>query len=65
MTKPPPPAGKLESLQQTIRRMQTQYVSTGGFRVEDVRRVLGDPKDGVVVQVPDGYTPNENRKPPK
>ena len=48
------PPTEMPSLQDTVTRMQEHYRQTGSYLAQDVKRVLGDPRDSVAATV----TPN-------
>jgi hypothetical protein len=42
-------AAQAVSLPEWVKSMTDHYLSTGSFRQQDVRKVLGDPKKGIQV----------------
>lgn len=59
---PPQNAQKVDlTMQQTVKRMQEHFVSTGEFRAEDVVKVLGDPLKGVTLHLPEAFSASSGR----
>ena len=55
-TKPKPQPDDTRTVSEVAKEMQTHFSRTGTYRVEDLRRVLGDPTQGIKGEVVDFFT---------